>query len=141
MSVDKVDWSNAGYDLAAKYNRSNCDTNVYAPIAIFPIRVLEDSVPQGDSTITDTASSALSMSLLNEESVRVYPNPASEVLNVASDYNILNVAIFDAINRLVEEKEVNAKNIRINLARRSAGVYFIKVRTDRGSTMRKFVIR
>ena len=141
MSVDEVDWSNAGYDLTAKYNRSNCDTNVYAPIAIFPIRVLEDSIPQGDSTIADTASSALSAGLLNEESVRVYPNPASEVLNVASDYNILNVAIFDAMNRLVEEKEVNAKNIRISLAKRPSAVYFIKVRTDRGSTMRKFVIR
>ena len=141
MSVDNVEWSSYGYNQGAKYAQSNCDTNVYAPLAIFPIRVLEDSIPQGDSTITDTASSALSANLLNEESVRVYPNPASEVLNVASDYNILNVAIFDAMNRLVEEKEVNAKNIRINLAQRSAGVYFIKVRTDRGSTMRKFVVR
>lgn len=141
MSVDNVEWVSYGYNQGAKYAQSNCDTNVYAPLAIFPIRVLEDSVPQGDSTITDTASSALSANLLNEESVRVYPNPASDVLNVASDYNILNVAIFDAMNRLVEEKEVNAKNIRINLAQRSAGVYFIKVRTDRGSTMRKFVIR
>ena len=141
MSVDEVDWSNSGYDSFAKYNRSNCDTNVYPPIAIFPIRVLEDSVPQGDSTITDTANSALGVNILNEESVRVYPNPASDVLNVASDYNIQNIAIFDAMNRFVEEKEVNAKNIRISLAQRSAGVYFIKVRTDRGSTMRKFVIR
>lgn len=105
----------------------------------FPIK--GESVLPNDTTITDTASSALSANLLNEESVRVYPNPASEVLNVASDYNILNVAIFDAMNRLVKEKEVNAKNIRISLAQRSAGVYFIKVRTDRGSTIRKFVIR
>ena len=106
---------------------------------MFPIR--GDLVLPSDTVITDTASSALRMSLLNEESVRVYPNPASDVLNVASNYNILNIAIFDAMNRLVEEREVNAKNIRISLAKRPSGVYFIKVRTDRGSTMRKFVIR
>ena len=141
MSVDNAEWVSVGYNQGAKYEQSNCDTNVYAPLAIFPIRVLEDSVPQGDSTITDTASSALGVNVLNEESVRVYPNPASDVLNVASDYNILNIAIFDAMNRLVEEREVNAKNIRISLAKRPSAVYFIKVRTDRGSTMRKFVIR
>ena len=111
----------------------------YSIPLMFPIK--GELVLPSDTTITDTTSSALSANLLNEESVRVYPNPASEVLNVASDYNILNVAIFDAMNRLVEEKEVNAKNIRISLAQRSAGVYFIKVRTDRGSTMRKFVIK
>ena len=111
----------------------------YSIPLIFPIK--GELVLPSDTVATDTASSALSANLLNEESVRVYPNPASEVLNVASDYNILNVAIFDAMNRLVEEKEVNAKNIRISLAQRPAGVYFIKVLTDRGSTMRKFVIR
>mgnify|MGYP004652203281 FL=1 len=106
---------------------------------MFPIK--GDLVLPSDTVITDTASSALGVNILNEESVRVYPNPASDVLNVASDYNILNIAIFDAMNRLVEEREVNAKNVRINIAKRPSGVYFIKVRTDRGYTMRKFVIR
>ena len=111
----------------------------YSILMIFPIR--GELVLPSDTADADTASSALRVNPLSEESVRVYPNPASEELNVASDYNILNVEIFDAMNRLVEEREVNAKSVRISLAQRSAGVYFIKVRTDRGSTMRKFVIR
>ena len=139
--VDNVEWFGVGYDWVAKYEQSNCDTAVYAPLAIFPIRALEDSIPQGDTAVTDTASSALWAGVLNDESVRVYPNPAGEVLNVASDYNILNVAIFDAVNRLVEEKEVNAKSVRISLAERPSGVYFINIRTDRGSTMRKVIVR
>ena len=129
-NFDTIDQNNTWTPTSANYD---------ALFLAFPIK--GELVLPSDTTITDTASSALCAGLLNEESVRVYPNPASEVLNVASDYNILNVAIFDAMNRLVEEKEVNAKNIRINLAQRSAGVYFIKVRTDRGSTMRKFVVR
>ena len=111
----------------------------YSIPLMFPIR--GDLVLPSDTVITDTANSALGVNVLSEESVRVYPNPASDVLNVASDYNILNIAIFDAMNRLVEEREVNAKNIRISLAKRPSAVYFIKVRTDRGSTMRKFVIK
>ena len=129
-NFDTIDQNNTWTPTSANYD---------ALFLAFPIK--GELVLPSDTTITDTASSALSANLLNEESVRVYPNPASDVLNVASDYNIQNVAIFDAMNRLVEEKEVNAKNIRISLAQRSAGVYFIKVRTDRGSTMRKFVIR
>ena len=111
----------------------------YSIPLMFPIK--GDLVLPSDTVITDTVSSALGVNVLNEENVRVYPNPASDVLNVASDYNIQNIAIFDAMNRLVEEREVNAKHIRISLAKRPSAVYFIKVRTDRGSTMRKFVIR
>ena len=129
-NFDTIDQNHTWTPTSANYD---------ALFLAFPIK--GELVLPSDTAVADTASSALSAGLPNEESVRVYPNPASEVLNVASDYNILNVAIFDAMNRLVEEKEVNAKNIRISLAQRSAGVYFIKVRTDRGSTMRKFVIR
>ena len=117
----------------------NAIDDYYAIPFLFPIR--GELVPPVDTAVTDTASSALWTGVLNDESVRVYPNPADEVLNVASDYNILNVAIFDAVNRLVEEKEVNAKSVRISLAERPSGVYFINVRTDRGSTMRKVIVR
>ena len=129
-NFDTIDQNNTWAPTSANYD---------ALFLAFPIK--GDLVLPSDTVITDTANSALGVNILNEESVRVYPNPASDVLNVASDYNILNIAIFDAMNRLVEEREVNAKNIRISLAKRPTGVYFIKVRTDRGSTMRKFVIR
>lgn len=129
-NFDTIDQNHTWAPTSANYD---------ALFLAFPIK--GELVLPSDTVATDTASSALSAGLLNEESVRVYPNPASDVLNVASDYNIQNIAIFDAMNRLVEEREVNAKNIRISLAKRPSAVYFIKVRTDRGSTMRKFVIR
>ena len=129
-NFDTIDQNNTWTPTSANYD---------ALFLAFPIK--GDLVLPSDTVITDTVSSALGVNILNEESVRVYPNPASDVLNVASDYNIQNIAIFDAMNRLVEEREVNAKNIRISLAKRPSAVYFIKVRTDRGSTMRKFVIR
>ena len=129
-NFDTIDQNNTWTPTSANYD---------ALFLAFPIK--GDLVLPSDTVITDTVSSALGVNILNEESVRVYPNPASDVLNVASDYNILNIAIFDAMNRLVEEREVNAKNVRISLAKRPSAVYFIKVRTDRGYTMRKFVIR
>ncbi len=129
-NFDTIDQNNTWTPTSANYD---------ALFLAFPIK--GDLVLPSDTVITDTVSSALGVNILNEESVRVYPNPASDVLNVASDYNIQNIAIFDAMNRLVEEREVNAKNVRISLAKRPSAVYFIKVRTDRGYTMRKFVIR
>ena len=129
-NFDTIDQNNTWTPTSANYD---------ALFLAFPIK--GGLVLPSDTVITDTVSSALGVNILNEENVRVYPNPASDVLNVASDYNIQNIAIFDAMNRLVEEREVNAKNIRISLAKRPSAVYFIKVRTDRGSTMRKFVIR
>ena len=94
------------YAFVCSYPRvNNCDTIVLSPIGICPIKVLENS----------TSNRVLSVELL-ERAVRVYPNPANEVLNVACDYDIESIAVFDAVNRLVEERKVNAKNSQLTLA-------------------------
>ena len=109
---------------------NNCDTIVLSPVGICPIKVLENS----------TSSSVLSVELL-ERVVRLYPNPANEVLNVACDYDIESIAVFDAVNRLVEERKVNSKTLQLSLANYAQGTYFITITTPKGKLNKKFVVQ
>ncbi|MDD7575609.1 MAG: T9SS type A sorting domain-containing protein [Bacteroidales bacterium] len=119
------------YAYVCSYPRvNNCDTIVLSPIGICPIRVLEEN----------TSSSVLSVELL-EKAVRLYPNPANEVLNLACDYDIATVAVFDVLNRLVEERKVNAKTLQLSLANYAQGTYFITITTPKGKLNKKFVVQ
>ena len=119
------------YAYVCSYPRvNNCDTIVLSPIGICPIRVLEEN----------TSSSVLSVELL-EKAVRLYPNPANEVLNVACDYDIESVAVFDVLNRLVEERKVNSKTLQLSLANYAQGTYFITITTPKGKLNKKFVVQ
>ena len=130
-------WSaESSYDKIASYYRPvGCDTIVNAPMGICPIRALEDTVSQDT-----TSNSVLSVELL-ERAVRLYPNPANEVLNVACDYDIESIAVFDAVNRLVEERKVNAKTLQLSLANYAQGTYFITITTPKGKLNKKFVVQ
>ncbi|MDD7589931.1 MAG: T9SS type A sorting domain-containing protein, partial [Candidatus Onthomorpha sp.] len=119
------------YAYVCSYPRvNNCDTIVLSPIGICPIRVLEDT----------TSNSVLSVELL-ERAVRLYPNPANEVLNVACDYDIESIAVFDVLNRLVEERKVNSKTLQLPLATYAQGTYFITITTEKGKLNKKFVVQ
>ena len=132
---DVPGWTQS-YDYIASYYRpAGCDTIVHTPMGICPIRALEDTVSQDT-----TSSGVLSVELL-EKAVRVYPNPANEVLNVACDYDIESIAVFDAVNRLVEERKVNSKTLQLSLANYAQGTYFITITTPKGKLNKKFVVQ
>ncbi len=132
---DVPGWTQS-YDYIASYYRpAGCDTIVHTPMGICPIRALEDTVSQDT-----TSNSVLSVELL-ERAVRLYPNPANEVLNVACDYDIESIAVFDAVNRLVEERKVNSKTLQLSLANYAQGTYFITITTPKGKLNKKFVVQ
>ena len=135
-------WSaESTYDNVASYYRpAGCDTIVHTPMGICPIRALEDTVSQDTVSQDTTSNSVLSVELL-ERAVRLYPNPANEVLNVACDYDIESIAVFDAVNRLVEERKVNAKTLQLSLVNYSSGTYFITITTEKGKLNKKFVVQ
>ena len=155
------------YAIAARYQISQlfnpdfppellCDTAVYKAIGLCPIRALEDTLSTGDSTLNggdtlsnggdttsngnDSTNSALQLSKQLDESVKLSPIPADEVLNIYSDYNILSVEVFDVMNRFIERKELNAKSLQLNISKYQSGTYFIRIKTDKGLVKKKFIV-
>lgn len=72
----------------------------------------------------------------------VYPNPASNVINISNADNILvnGVEILDMNGRTVKSVKLdNVTEAQINVAELSAGMYLMNITSDNGTTTKKIV--
>ncbi len=76
--------------------------------------------------------------------VKVYPNPTSNVLNVAleSENTYINkLSIFNMTGQqvmIIAPENKNTKQQSIQLNNLASGAYLIKIETDKGTVNRKF---
>jgi hypothetical protein len=81
--------------------------------------------------------------MLNETDsyeINIFPNPANSFIEIESlDLNIKNIQITDLYGRNI--KNINYQNHinKINIDSFSSGVYFLKINTDNGFFIRKFI--
>ncbi len=150
--VDDVEWCFPyDYNNLAVYETNpelGCDTLVYEPVGVCPIKYVADStVTGGGSAGDDTTSTgggsqdSYIATVLADEDIELYPNPADEVLNIRSDYNITEIEVIDAMNRLIEHWELNSRELTLDVASYKSGTYFIIIKTDKGSLTKKFIVR
>jgi len=80
--------------------------------------------------------------ILSSDKVSVFPNPAKDVSYLNIDFpNATSktlIDITDAQGRLIRTEKLN--NNQINIAQLSKGVYFLKIKTEGGSYMKKVLI-
>lgn len=80
-------------------------------------------------------------------SVKIYPNPANEHLNVlvSGTSPVTSIELFDVFGKIVRTIDAchstNSHTIRINTGGLAPGVYFVRVVTDAGKTTKRFVKR
>lgn len=88
---------------------------------------------------------AVSVTLSSEDFAKnkfnVYPSPASNIVNISSEYGLVNtIKIVDINGRLVKEvKANNATNTEINVSDLKAGIYMITIESIEGSVVKKFI--
>ena len=58
-------------------------------------------------------------------SVKVFPNPANDVIFITSDVEPSNLAVYDVFGKLIIEQE--SKTERIDVSSLKSGVYFVVV--------------
>ncbi|MCX7955367.1 MAG: fibronectin type III domain-containing protein [Bacteroidales bacterium] len=71
---------------------------------------------------------------LTQKDVKVYPNPAIDVINIIFIPNTL-ISIYDMNNKLVHETKSSTSHTVINISSLASGQYTIKI-TDRNKTVR-----
>jgi hypothetical protein len=73
------------------------------------------------------------MNELTNGQIMIYPNPATEVVNMKSDYTITGIDVMNFVGQTVYTmSNVDAKTAKINVTTFKAGVYFVKVSTTEG---------
>lgn len=74
-------------------------------------------------------------------SFSVYPNPATNVVNIKSSVNasIQTVSITDLNGRTVKTNTVSGNEAQINISDLASGVYMMSINSDEGSVTKKIV--
>jgi len=76
---------------------------------------------------------AVGMNELTNGQIMIYPNPATEVINVKSDFNITRIDVMNFVGQTIyTNSNVESVNAKINVTSFKAGVYFVKVSTSEG---------
>ena len=101
---------------------------------------LEDALYEYYVTVTvdgveSLASDVVAMlitSLNNVEAnnTKVYPNPASNMINIASDLTIENLSIFNQAGQLVKIQKVNNSSFKQDVSDLPKGIYMIQLKTE-----------
>ncbi|MGK0387427.1 MAG: hypothetical protein ACI94Y_000153 [Maribacter sp.] len=74
--------------------------------------------------------------------VRLYPNPASNVLNIAYDNELgteTTVEVFDILGRAIISEISNDNQVILNVGQLNAGTYIVSIMVDGKQSIQKFV--
>ena len=77
---------------------------------------------------------------ISASSINIYPNPASNNLNVECEERINNLELYDAIGRMLIRKTNVLDNTSIDVSNLESGMYILKIRTENGSGEYKIII-
>jgi hypothetical protein len=71
--------------------------------------------------------------------VKIYPNPSNGVVKIDADTTIRSIYLYDIQGRQLQVDYMNDTNVSIDISGRTAGIYFVKITTDRGVKVEKLI--
>ncbi|MBP1644512.1 MAG: hypothetical protein H6Q16_87 [Bacteroidetes bacterium] len=76
---------------------------------------------------------------LEDNSITLYPNPASKELNISSENIINSIEVFNSLGQSIYQEKAKSKEETIDISSFSKGVYIIGVSTDKGYIRKKLI--
>ncbi len=74
------------------------------------------------------------------DGIKIYPNPATDLVNLISASKIINVQVFNNIGQLVIEKNVDGNSCQLITSELESGIYSIRLKTAHKYVLKKLVI-
>ena len=71
-----------------------------------------------------------------EETLKVYPNPTTSVLNIQGE-GMKSIEVYNTIGQCVVTQEVNGNDIQVNTESLNNGIYFLRVRANDGAVLNR----
>ncbi len=138
--------ANNGYEEAVyTFTNSGTDSEVY-----FGFHCYSDAdqyMMQIDDVLIRDVSAIANEETLSTQSVKVYPNPVSNTLNLELDFEDMvskvSIDVLDMMGRSVYQNSLNNvmnNNLSINMQAQPNGVYFVNIQADGNRTTRKVVV-
>jgi cyanophycinase-like exopeptidase len=74
------------------------------------------------------------------ELIKIYPNPAQDVLYISAEKPLQSITLLDSFGRTILQREVsNLLETSLSVERLSSGTYFLKVETAQGNILKKII--
>ncbi|NHM06479.1 T9SS type A sorting domain-containing protein [Flavobacterium sp. CYK-4] len=99
------------------------------------------NAPLDTPTVNTVFQTLSSVDFLNEASVVLFPNPASNEINVLAKHSIESITLYNLQGSQIGKNVTNGKEVKINLNQYPSGVYLVKVVTSKGVLIEKLVKR
>ncbi|MEG0696384.1 MAG: T9SS type A sorting domain-containing protein, partial [Algoriella sp.] len=78
----------------------------------------------------------------NLKSLQLYPNPADNIVNIKSLSNLQTLTVIDFTGRVLkEQKNINQKDVKLNISGIPKGIYIIHVKTEQESVSKKLIVK
>ncbi len=71
--------------------------------------------------------------------LEIYPNPASELLNISSEKNITSLNLVDITGRTLLRRDLHSQNIDLDVSNFESGTYLLELRGEDFHTVRQIV--
>jgi len=68
-------------------------------------------------------------------SLSVYPNPTTDILNIRSKFQGLDIALYSFDGRLIHMNKSTKENIQIDISRELPGIYVLIAKNEKGTTI------
>jgi hypothetical protein len=76
------------------------------------------------------------------DNISIYPNPAKDFVKLSAISGQLSVVkVYNCLGMMVEEIEVNANEVEINISEYNSGIYFFNIETENGIHIQKVLKR
>lgn len=81
----------------------------------------------------------LSVSDVNKTQINVFPNPATDFINIKSDETIKSIKIYDIKGSLIKTENSSDNTSKIDISTFAKGNYIISIETISGTETKKFI--
>ena len=76
----------------------------------------------------------------NATAFNIYPNPVNDKLYIETEVEIETVVVYTITGVVVgQQSMVNGQQLTIDVANLNSGIYFVKVVTENGETVKRFI--
>ena len=96
------------------------------------MRVNDDNGCTGSDTLEIKFRNKIGVHIFEQGGIRVYPNPAVDVLNIESEnLPITSVSLIDIRGRTVLKERVKGLKISVSTSGLSGGIYVLNIQSDK----------
>lgn len=93
-------------------------------------------------TFSLTKTAVLAVSEDTKQSIKIYPNPVSDILNIsASSKKLSSASIYSADGRLVKSFKISSEGSKVNVQDLQPGIYMVSIKDVSGETKTFKVIK